>query len=112
MRKRTTALRLLTLTAMVMMTFVVSLVLQTTFAPKLEAAESVNYDVNTSLAENLKSFTGKRVSLTLSSGNILTGVVKAVGKNLVHLEKLQGKDFFDALIRIEKICAIDTRFRK
>jgi hypothetical protein len=29
----------------------------------------------------------------------------------MHLEKLEGKDYFDALLRIENIIAIDTKFR-
>jgi hypothetical protein len=29
----------------------------------------------------------------------------------MHLEKLDGKDYFDALLRIDNISAIDTRFR-
>lgn len=38
-------------------------------------------------------------------------MVKDIGNQLVHLEKLEGKEFFDALIRTEEICAIETRFR-
>jgi len=30
----------------------------------------------------------------------------------MHLEKLGHKDYFDALIRIESIVAIEARFRK
>jgi len=111
MLKRTMTLSLSVILTAVLF-FLVSIALQTVFQPELKAAEAVSYNVNTSLAENLKSLTGKRVSLTLNSGNTLTGFVKEVGKDLVHLEKLQGKDYFDALIRIETISAIDTRFRK
>ncbi len=73
--------------------------------------EGVGYDVNSSISNNLKSLTGKKVYITLDSGKVFSGVVKVVGKKLVHLEKLDGKDFFDALIQIENIGAIDTRFR-
>jgi small nuclear ribonucleoprotein (snRNP)-like protein len=75
------------------------------------AIEGINYNVDSSLADNLKSLSGKRVYVTLDSGKTFSGTIKGVGNHLVHLEKLDGKEFFDALIRIESISAIDTRFR-
>ena len=74
--------------------------------------EGMSYNVTISLTDNLKSFIGKRVTVTLASGNTFTGFVKEVGDHLVHLEKLDGKDFFDALIRLENITAIEARFRE
>jgi len=38
--------------------------------------------------------------------------VKNVGNHFIHLEKLDGKDYFDALIRIENICSVEAQFRK
>ncbi|MDQ1330996.1 MAG: hypothetical protein QG578_1261 [Thermodesulfobacteriota bacterium] len=73
--------------------------------------EGIKYDVNFSLEDNLKLFVGKRVSVTLDSGKTFVGIVKEVGNHLMWLEKLEGKEFFDALIRINSITAIDTRFR-
>ncbi len=81
-------------------------------APKLVALEGINYSVSASLADNLKAFLGKTVHVTLDSGKSLVGFVKGVGDHLVHLEKLGGKEHFDALIRIEDISAIESRFRK
>ena len=78
---------------------------------KVVAIEGISYNVNSSLADNLKSLIGKKVYVTLDSGKTFTGFVKEVGNHLMHLEKLDGKDYFDALIRIENISAIDTRFR-
>jgi small nuclear ribonucleoprotein (snRNP)-like protein len=63
------------------------------------------------LTDNLKSLIGKKISVTLDSGKTFTGFVKAVGEHLLHLEKLDGKEYFDALLRIENISAIDTRIR-
>ncbi|MFZ1983744.1 MAG: hypothetical protein WAU91_04975, partial [Desulfatitalea sp.] len=60
------------------------------------AVEGSKFDISSSLADNLKSYTGKNVYVHLKSGNTLEGYVKAVGKDLVHLEKLAGKDFYDA----------------
>ncbi len=78
---------------------------------KVVAIEGISYNVNSSLAKNLKSLIGKKVYINLDSGKTFVGFVKEVGKKLIHLEKLEGKDYFDALIRIENINAIDTRFR-
>jgi small nuclear ribonucleoprotein (snRNP)-like protein len=75
-------------------------------------SESIGYNVISSMAENLKALTGKVVYISLDSGKTYTGIVKAVGDHLVHVEKLEGKEYFDALISIESIRAIDTRFRE
>ena len=75
------------------------------------AIEGMSYNVNSSLADNLKSLVGKKVSVTIVSGKTLSGFVKEVGIHLIHLEKLEGKDYFDALIRIENISAIEAMFR-
>jgi hypothetical protein len=80
--------------------------------PKVVAIEGMSYNVNSSLADNLKSLVGKRVSVTIVSGKTLSGFVKEVGIHLIHLEKLEGKEYFDALIRIENISAIEAMFRK
>ena len=79
---------------------------------KVVAIEGVSYNVNATIPDNLKLFIGKKVCITLDSGKVFCGLVKGVGNNLVHLEKLDGKDYFDALIRIKNISAIDTQFRK
>jgi hypothetical protein len=73
--------------------------------------EGMQYNVNASLEDNLKSLVGKKVYVTLDSGKTFTGTVKEVGNHLMWLEKLDGKDFFDALIRINTITAIDAKFR-
>ena len=76
------------------------------------AVEGASYNVNAAMADNLKTFVGKTVYITLGSGKVFIGTVKEVGNHLVHLEKLSGKEYFDALISIESIEAIDARFRE
>jgi hypothetical protein len=78
---------------------------------EVTAIEGMKYHVGASLQDNLKSLVGKKVYVTLNSGKAFAGFVKEVGNHFVHLEKLDGKEFFDALIRIEDISAIDTKFR-
>ncbi len=83
-----------------------------TATAKSVAIEGMSYNVNVTMSDNLKLLVGKKVSVSLDSGASFSGIVKKVGNHLLHLEKLEGKDFFDALIRLEDITAIDTRFRE
>ena len=41
--------------------------------PKVVAIEGISYNVNSSLADNLKSLIGKKVYVTLNSGKTFTG---------------------------------------
>lgn len=79
---------------------------------KVVPIKGINYNINASMVDNLKSLTGKKVNITLNSGKTFGGIVKKVGDHLVHLEKINGKDYFDALIVIEDISAIDAKFRE
>ena len=79
---------------------------------KVVAIEGMSYNVNASMGDNLKSLVGKKVLVTCASGKTLSGFVKKVGNHLIHIEKLGGKEYFDALIRIENICAVEAQFRK
>jgi hypothetical protein len=78
---------------------------------KVVPIEGVSYNVEATMADNLQSLLNKKVSVTLDSGKIITGFIKFVGNHMIHLEKLDGKEYFDALILIEDISAIDTKFR-
>jgi hypothetical protein len=59
----------------------------------------------------LERSVGRRVELALVSGEKLTGTVKLVNAELVHLAGLQGREFFDAVARIDRIDAIVYRTR-
>lgn len=54
---------------------------------------------------------GKKVTLKLKSGQELTGTVRAVGKNLVELGELTGREFFDAAVSLADIEAVVVRVR-
>ena len=73
--------------------------------------EAVQFNVSTSMADNLSMLKGKTVTVYLASGQTITGTVNDVKGNLLHLAKLNQKDFFDALVAIDRISAIDTRVR-
>ena len=59
------------------------------------------------LAENL----GKRVIVRLESGENLEGTVSKVGDSVVHIAKLSGRDFYDAVVRIDRISAVVFKVR-
>ena len=78
---------------------------------KIVPIEGVAFNVEASMADNLKTLVGKKINVTLDSGTTFYGTLTKVGTHMIHLEKLDRKDFFDALIRIEQISAIDVMFR-
>jgi len=78
---------------------------------KASQVEGASFDTSFALKDNLKTFTGKEVYVHLRSGKTLQGYVKSVGDHFLHLEKLSGRDFYDALVRIDDISAIEARFR-
>jgi hypothetical protein len=87
--------------------FVTSQTVRAAGSPK----EFVQLNASIPLADNLVALKGKTVAVSLSSGQTMTGVVKEVQNNLLHLEKLAQKEFYDALIRLDLIVAIEARTR-
>lgn len=73
--------------------------------------DGMRYRVDLPLVENLRTLKGKTVTLHLKSGIQISGRVKAVHRELLHLEKIRQKEFMDALVRIEQIAAVEARFR-
>ena len=83
------------------------------FAPTVSAEEpkyemkSAAVTIKDILAEN----TGKRVIVRLETGENLEGTVSKVGDSVVHIAKLSGKDFYDAVVRIDRISAVIFKVR-
>ena len=59
----------------------------------------------------LERHVGKRVSLVMGAGPELTGVVVKVGANVVHLGELQGREFFDAAVSLDRISGVVVRVK-
>ena len=76
-------------------------------------AEEKKYELNTAsdIKDVLKEKIGKRVSLKLSSGEELDGLVVKVGDHLVHIAKLPVRDFYDAVVRIDRISTVIFKVR-
>jgi small nuclear ribonucleoprotein (snRNP)-like protein len=77
------------------------------------SAEEKKYELNTafSIREILKEHLGKTVSIKSDSGREFEGVVVTVGDHLVHISRLSEKNYYDAVIRIDKIHAVIFRVR-
>ena len=78
---------------------------------KVTALEGAIFNTAASLPDNLKIYVGKDLVVHLKSGKTIQGYVKSVGNGLLHLEKLASRDFYDALVLIEEISAIEAKFR-
>ena len=75
------------------------------------AQEKPSFNPSINLKDNLASNVGKRVSLMTCSGESLEGTIEKVGDHFVLISKLSGKDYFDALVRIDEVRAVVFRAR-
>lgn len=73
--------------------------------------EGVDYRVDHPMVDNLKALEGRSVTLYLNSGSEISGRIKAVSGELLHLERIRQREFMDALVRIGQIDALEVRFR-
>jgi ferredoxin-fold anticodon binding domain-containing protein len=66
-----------------------------------------------SFAEQLKEIQNaqKVVTVSLASGRDYTGVIGEVNDNHLVLNRLTGKEFFDAMIDVNQIVAIEVRMK-
>lgn len=60
----------------------------------------------------LQAHKGKRVTVRLTGGQELTGVVREATAKLVVLGALTGREFFDAAVPLEKVEAVIVRTRQ
>ena len=76
-------------------------------------ADENKFELNESygIKDVLNSYMGKRVSVKTETGETLEGTVTKVGSHLVHISKLSGKDFYDAIVVIDKINSVIIRVR-
>jgi hypothetical protein len=81
------------------------------FALSASASIAQPFVVNAddTLEKLLAAQKGKRVTVKLGPNDELTGVVKAVTPNVVHLGELTGREFFDAAVDLKRIRAVIVR---
>ena len=60
--------------------------------------------------ENLKvmldASVGRTVTLQLASGQEISGTVTRVGDHVVHLSRVAGRDFYDAVVVLDRVNAV------
>jgi hypothetical protein len=76
------------------------------------ADKTVRVEEQDSVASLLKRLEGRSVKLRLAgSGDEITGKVQKVGKELVHLSEIAGRELYDAAIRIDQVSAVVVQAR-
>jgi hypothetical protein len=73
--------------------------------------KTIAFHDSQNMAEALKPHMGQNVVLMLHSGKEIQGKLEKVGANLVLISKLTGKDFYDAVIRIDQIEGFQLKVR-
>jgi hypothetical protein len=75
-------------------------------------AQDLNVSANDTLQTVLAAQKGKRVTLRLSGGQEITGVMREATARLVVLGGLTGREFFDAAVPLEKVEAVLVRTKQ
>ncbi len=76
-------------------------------------AQEKKVEINTSftIRQILASFTGQRVAVKTVAGESIEGTVTSVGDHVVHISRLSGKEFYDAVVVIDRISTVVFRAR-
>jgi hypothetical protein len=80
-------------------------------APVLAADEGYTLKADQKMSAVLKDLSGKRVTIHLRSGGDLTGKLAVVGDHAVQLSQLANKDFYDAIVAVDAIGAVEVKVR-
>jgi len=74
---------------------------------------NVNFNASQTIKDNLAQAGQENgeVTLHLRNGMSLSGMVGEVSDHAVVLAQLTGKEFYDALVAISDICAVEMRAR-
>ena len=84
------------------------------FALSKASSEEGKFELkaNATMHDVLAERTGKRTTLRMQSGEDIEGTVVLVGNGLVHVSKLAGKDFYDAVVNIDRVSAVIVKVRE
>lgn len=86
-----------------LLTFLVGSLMSVAMAQPLETNH------RTTMLSVLQSDDNRTITLNLDSGKSFTGVISTINKNIIHLKKLQGMEYYDAVITINSIESIVLR---
>ena len=80
-------------------------------SPGAHAQQALAVAADDSVEKVLAAQKGKRVTVKLGPGDELTGVVKAVTPQVVHLGEIAGREFFDAVVDTKRVVAVLVRVK-
>jgi hypothetical protein len=75
------------------------------------AAEKITLEPNDSVRALIERQAGKTVSFRLENGDELRGTVGKVQGSVVHLVRLNGREYEDAFIDVGRVTAVIVRVR-
>lgn len=91
---------------------IVTILIALGFVLPADAAEpKTTLNETSTIKDVLSQHVGKRVSVRTDAGETLDGTVVQVTGQLVYIEKLAGKEFFDAVVRIDRISSVTFRMK-
>ena len=85
------------------------LALMGTLATAAVAADKIAFTTDDTPASVLLRQAGQKVELRLKSGEKISGTVKTMGSQSVHLAAITGQEFYDAVILTADISAVVIR---
>lgn len=85
------------------------LVCSTMFTVRGVIADELNIKDGDTIKSILVKQVGKRVSITMKSGQELSGVLASVTDEVSHISELTGKEFYDAVVSTDRIETIIIR---
>ncbi len=60
----------------------------------------------------LEGYLGKRVTVRIQGNDELTGKVRAVTQEILHLGELAGRDYYDAVLDVKRISVVIVRVKE
>jgi hypothetical protein len=77
-----------------------------------EKVVAIRLEEQDNMASVLKRLEGRAVKIRLvGSGDEIAGKVQKVGKDVVHVSDIGGREFFDSMIRIDQVSAVIVQVR-
>jgi hypothetical protein len=79
----------------------------------MSSVSANDLDLNSAdaIRANLEKFSGERVTLSLIGGGELQGVVSKIGTTMLYITELTGREFFDAVVRLDHVSAVTVKMR-
>ena len=72
-------------------------------------AQTLTVGADDTVEKVLAAQKGKRVTVKLGPGDELTGIVKLVTPQVVHLGEIAGRELFDAVVDTRRVVAVLVR---